>query len=66
MTDLLPHLIFGAYLFASGGYLWSWFLWRRLSGMRETLARQEGLAEGQEHEKRITRLESFILGRDEA
>ena len=59
--DLRDYLLVGSYLFGAASWI---FLWRAIlrvhgavEGLRMELARKNGLAQGQEHETRITRLE---------
>ena len=68
LTDLISYLTIGAYLFGAGAWA---FAYRELKAVRAELvslrikmASDDGKAQGQDHERRITRLERLLNGKD--
>ena len=56
-SDSTFWLIAGSYAFSSGAYLFGWRILSVLNRIEKQLEHSAGLKEGQEHERRITRLE---------
>ena len=54
---LEQYLLTGSYVFTAGAYVMGWKILQALNRIEQALARGQGLMDGQEHERRITRLE---------
>jgi hypothetical protein len=67
ITDLISYLTLGSYLFGAAVWMFMYREFKALKAeivdMRVERAKDAGVEQGQDHERRLTRLERLINGR---